>query len=213
MPIISKFKRFLVVGIFLAGSVALSGCGVQEPPSSTLTPEVTEYVMHADFPFYESAPAMVARSTSVVTGRIIDSQVRIIDIFNPSQSEDERLNPQAGKQIGAAVSGEEVFTVHLIKVDTVIKGQPVDTLEVKVLGGEVEGVKYVLDGAPELTDKADKELLFFLEEYEDGTPSSPLNNDQAIFVVDAQSRSVEPLGNGELPRGFLEDVQALVFDG
>jgi hypothetical protein len=221
MHTISERRRAGVIGAAIAGMIGLSSCGSDDGTTSTPHGEGREdfptHVMHADYPYYSRASDMSASSTTVVTGRILESRVEIIDVSSPSVSDNEEVNAQAGEQIGEPVSADMVFTVYTLEIDDIVKreveGQLTrNTIEVKVPGGKAADAEFVLDGAPELAVDLKEEFVFFLEEYEGDMPASPLNSDQAVLRFDGATGQVQALEGAEVSADFLRDVRELVTD-
>lgn len=70
-----------------------------------------------------------------------------------------------------------------MSVEKIYKGGWDDeTVPVKVLGGELDGVSYVLEGAPTL--RQGENYLFAVEVYPDSYPSL-INLDQSVFEMDS----------------------------
>lgn len=171
--------------------------------------------MSADYPHYENASDMARAATTVVVGRVVGSRTEVLDISQPLDSDDENVNAQAGEQIGNPVPADMAFTVYTIEIDqTLSRAGEFEVagseLAVKIAGGEMSGSIYVEDGAPTLAVGDGQAYVFFLEEYVNGTPASPLNNDQAVLAVDTEGQSVSALGGADVPPRFLAQVEDLI---
>lgn len=209
--IISKPKALLFALTISLGALTISSCGMQPGGEDT---QGTVLLANADFPHYESAAEMYSRATTVVVGEVTGSKVAILDLAMKVDGNDESVNSQAGEIVGEAVPAEEIFTIYSLKVHDFIKRdarfESDLPLEVKMYGAEVDGVTYKLEGAPDLGSVNGKLLILFLEEYGDGMPASPLNNDQAILVVDSDYSEVQSLASDELSEIFKKDVLDLI---
>lgn len=219
----SKHSRAGAVSLAAAGVIGLSGCGSGSGASSTPGSEAQEgtatHVMNADFPHYEKAADMYASSSTVVIGKIVEERVEVIDISSPMITDDEKVNAQAGEQIGEPVPADMVFTVYTLDIEDVLKRELKDavaaagsTIEIKVPGGKIGDAEFILQGAPKLTVDPEEEFVFFLEEYGDDMPASPLNNDQAVLGFDNATGEIHALEGATVPPTFLRDVRRLATD-
>lgn len=77
---------------------------------------------------------LVEKSTSIVRGRVADTS--------------------------ATMSGATIFTVYRVEVSERWKGPAVETMDVRVPGGQVNGIRQVCEGAPELVPG--QEYVLFL---------------------------------------------------
>lgn len=222
MLTISRHGRAGAASLAAAGVIGLSACGSGGGASSTPDSEVQQgtatHVMSADFPHYAKAADMYASSSTVVIGKIVEERVEVIDIASPMITGDEEVNAQAGEQIGEPVPADMVFTVYTVDIEDVLKrelkgpGSAENTIEIKVPGGKVGDSEFILQGAPKLAVDPQEEFVFFLEEYGDDMPASPLNNDQAVLGFDDATGEIHPLEGAEVPADFLRDVRKLATD-
>jgi hypothetical protein len=110
---------------------------------------------------------------------------------------DPRLNPEAGapKNAPAAPAPEPlVQTVRSVEISKVYKGnvRAGQTIEVKEMGGIVDGITYkIADSTPLSTDNS---YTLFLETYPD-SPASLLNPDQGKYPLDAAGNVSSLPGN------------------
>ncbi|MEO3794959.1 hypothetical protein ABGB14_32515 [Nonomuraea sp. B10E15] len=160
-------------------ALLVTGCSGAEPATM---------VIEAEYPEYKSAEELFAQATLVVEATLsTTSRVRREAEPVPDPSDTDPLsNPMAGApqqaDPSAAAPPGDVVTVHDAKVLKVFKGsaKPGQTVEVKELGGTIDGVKYEVEHATPL--KGGGSYLLFLETYAD-SPAAMLNSDQAQYAV------------------------------
>ena len=160
--------RFLAVATVATLALVVAGACASGP-------EVVYY--HGDFPRYESVSELYDRANLVVRARITDgTEVRPI-------------------KIGSADDTTLVYTVYRAEVQRVFKGRSTGpVVEVKLMGGAHDGVKYIADGTIDLTPG--QTYLLFLETYADA-PASLLNPAQSQYVV-GPSGLVTSVGDNRL---------------
>ncbi|MEV6816229.1 hypothetical protein, partial [Micromonospora sp. NPDC051296] len=176
------------------GSAAVllsAGCGGLNParPSTVL--------YEADHPSYLTADDLARRATLIIEARF-GGQPRVEKEFPSDASDitDPQLNPNAGVPEQEQLNDRTatVITVHRATVEKVHKGsvKPGDIIEVKELGGTLDGVRYEnADSAPISTGRS---YLLFLETYPD-SPASLLNPLQGKYELDAAGNPVSAPGN------------------
>lgn len=120
-------------------------------------------VMKADYPYYSSAQEAVDAASLVFSGTV------------QGWDYEELVLSEGGDPLP--------YTVYQVSVEKIYKGGWDDeTVPVKVLGGELDGVSYVLEGAPTL--RQGENYLFAVEVYPDSYPSL-INLDQSVFEMDS----------------------------
>ncbi|CAL9547253.1 hypothetical protein SUDANB121_04379 [Nocardiopsis dassonvillei] len=168
--------------------LALAACAAPDSPE-TVADDVVVY--QPDYPVYDTPEGLLSSADLVVEGVITSSSVQEIDILLPPE---EGLDPAADPAAGVPDSEEEallVFTVHEVEVTSVVSGdaQVGETIEIKQLGGVMDGVEYVEPGAVAL--EAGRPHLLFLSGVYD-VPFSLINSHQGAYSVESDS-GFEPL--------------------
>ena len=125
--------------------------------------EHASLVMKADYPYYSSAQEAVDAASLVFSGTV------------QGWDHEELVLSEGGDPLP--------YTVYQVSVQKIYKGGWDDeTVPVKVLGGELDGVSYILEGAPTL--RQGENYLFAVEVYPDSYPSL-INLDQSVFEMDS----------------------------
>lgn len=166
----------LLIVILLVGSIYF-GKSIQ----SDTSPKNNIVNYHGDYPSYENQSEMENASDIIISGKILNSSVKTINIKVPSNSYDPQKNP--GKD-GKNTADDEnlVYTVSKVMVGVVYKGQNIksgDIIEVKQLGGLVNNVLYKEENTNPFNNN--KEYVMFLKEYENGIPYSLINPIQGSY--------------------------------
>jgi hypothetical protein len=188
--------RELSTGLAVAAATALflAGCG-------GLTPAATDHVEYLmDYPQYSSVKQMGDEATLVVEATL-GTKPRVEKMFptDISGETDPKINPEAGAP-EPGLNGEDregmVITVHSATITRVHKGsaKPGEVIEVKQLGGTLDGTTYELENGVPFRDGA--KYLLFLVTYPD-SPASLLNPQQAQYAVDVNG-TFRPLGGNQL---------------
>lgn len=171
-------SRTVVAVAVLAASV-LSGCSTGKPE---------EVVTHANYPSYNSSEEIAKAADVVIRGTAITSRNDKM-LPDVSTDTDPAVNPQAG------LSPEEIadfreeaavaITVTTVRVGEVLKGDVAvgDVIEVKQLGGELNGVRYRDSTTTLLSAGSTSEYVLLLSSYGPGKPFSLLNPEQAMYTV------------------------------
>jgi hypothetical protein len=189
------------LGALAFAAVFLTACAADAEP----------VLYRADYPQYESADALFDKANLVVEARIVGAPRYLQEVEeapDPTQT-DPALNPNAGAPAGVAAQPEApptVITVYTAQVVQVFKGeaQVGQSIEVKELGGNFEGVTYSEEHTTAMSE--DKGYVLFLETYPD-SPAALLNPVQAKYPLDASSNP-EPLSENtlKLTRSELETM-------
>ncbi|MFE2869294.1 hypothetical protein [Embleya sp. NPDC059259] len=186
-------KRRILSLICAAGFVTtVAACGSSDSGSSAS--DRVSY--HAAFPEFASSDEMYATADSVVSGVVQPgSEVRelapiVVD------SDDPKLNPQAGTEATEEPREPVVVTVHRVRITELHKGpgKVGDVIEVKQLGGTLGKTTYESQETTSL--KAGTPYLLFLNTYPDA-PASVLTPIQGQYTLDGQG-APQSLPNNKL---------------
>lgn len=180
--------------LLIALVVALSGC------SASAGAAQQEVFYNAAYPAYASVSDIGAAADLVIEGTVTSSEVRELDIVmapSDGSSEDPKLNPG-----GEAQALPMVYTVHTVRVASVIKGKSSTnaSIEVKELGGLLKGTLYRTSEGVVLKDQ--KVYVMYLKTY-DGSPATLVNPLQGAYPVENGRVSALPgntLPPGDVPR-------------
>ncbi len=144
----------------------------------------TEYetvLVNADYPNYNSLQELYDAADLVIVARNNRNESTILNIGN-----------------------DIPYTVSSMSVTDVFKGdKSVDSIDVKQLGGLMDGVMYISQGVEQLVQ--DGEYLLFLETY-DKSPAALLNPVQGMYYVEGSTVTARPENSIAVT---LEDLSAL----
>lgn len=191
------------LALFVAATLFFAGCGAATSPALP-----SHIVYRVDYPQFVDANQLADEATLVVEATV-GGKPRVEMMFPTDLSgvSDPKLNPAAGAP-RAGVTDKEgmVITVHSVTITKVYKGliEPDDVIEVKQLGGTLDGTTYELEHV--VPFRSGTKLLLFLATYPN-SPASLLNPQQAQYAVDATG-SFLPLGGNEISLSGL-DLAAL----
>ncbi|MCL2315940.1 MAG: hypothetical protein FWC46_02485, partial [Actinomycetia bacterium] len=135
-----------MAAVALLGLVGCANVSPASPPAQSTT-----VLYQADYPFYESAAALAARTDVIVTGTVTASRAEMIDIVaHDVPSDDPMLNP-AGTP---APPSFMAYTLHDVRVAAVGRGDVAvgETITVGEPGGVVDGVPYLTSEGIQLVD-------------------------------------------------------------
>jgi hypothetical protein len=154
-------------------------------------------VYYPDYPGYETGKDLFTQATAVVEGRVsTQARTEKMTPVAPADLTDPEQNPQYGAPAGAQAEepGPVVITVRTVEIVKVFKGdlKPGDTVEIKELGGQVDGVSYVEHEATPLVKE--KTYALFLQTYPNA-PASLLNSQQGKYLVTGASGYASMPGN------------------
>lgn len=182
-----KTKSQIIIGIILLVAVTL----VLSLPYLNMSK--IEYYK-ADYPSYDSQSDMENVADIVIEGKVINSQIQIINVGQPLTSEDPKKNPSKDGKV-TKEEGDIVYTVSKVKVNEVYKGQnnikPGDIIEVKQLGGTMNNVTYKDKHTKPFENE--KEYVMFLKDFQDGIPFSLINSTQGSY----EKKENQYMGNSE----------------
>lgn len=158
-------RRLFFFSLCLCLLLAACGAGEQEP-----------IVMYAAYPYYSSAQEAVDAAGLVFSGTV-----------------------QSWAHENLVISDEGTpypYTVYQVTADTIYKGEwEEESVPIKIMGGELDGTRYVLDGAPEL--QVGEKYLFAVSVYPNSYPSL-INLDQSVFSMDPAVEPVDMAGEGNV---------------
>ncbi|MEV7331896.1 hypothetical protein [Micromonospora sp. NPDC093244] len=174
------------VGALLLAAAA-TACSANADHGDAPHPQNVLY--RADYPSYATAGELYAGASVVVQGHVESAQrvVRLVQAAPPGQT------------LPAPVEAERregmVVTVRTVKVSRVFKGavKPGDVVQVKQLGGKLDGVTYTEEHGVPLRENG--QYTLFLETYPD-QPASLLNPVQAQYPVESGDGLRSLPGNG-----------------
>lgn len=158
-----------------------------ESETVTESDDNTEYetaFVNADYPYYNSLQELYDAADLVIVAR-------------NNRNESTVLN-----------TGNEIpYTVSNMSVIDVFKGdKSIDSIDVKQLGGLMDGVMYISQDVEQLAQ--DGEYLLFLETY-DKSPASLLSPVQGMYYVEGSTVTARPENSIAVT---LEDLSALSAD-
>lgn len=153
--------------------------------TSTNVTDVNHTIISLDWPAYKSAHELVEAGNIVVLGKISGISFQMYDI-------------KTGRPHSADSYGSDIYlhTVYEIKTLTFYKGEPADTIHMRMIGGlkdvmvdeqrvllgdRAEAGIPLLAGMPELD--IGRTYLFVLHQYEDTMPTL-VNPPQGVYAID-----------------------------
>lgn len=156
---------------------------------------------------YQSATELFDQSDGVVQGEVVSSRV---DVISPEvdSRQDDPAHPQHGLDDETVeefveASGLVVMVYTLEVTQETTPGTPVgDQVEVAFSGGHLDGVDYVWEGQPDLTDG--EEYLLALHQTDETQPAGLLNPTQSVYRPSNESEYV--------PVADEEGIPAFTFD-
>jgi hypothetical protein len=154
-------------------------------PTSTNVTDVNHTIISFDWPVYESAHELIEAGKIVVLGKITDISFQMYDI-------------KTGRPPSADSSGSDIYlhTVYEIETLTFYKGEPADTIHMRMIGGlkdvMVDEQRALLGNCakaniPLLAGMLELDIgrtyLFVLHQYEDAMPTL-VNPCQGVYAID-----------------------------
>jgi len=177
-PVVSffqcKYALFILGVLFAISFVAIN----------SINDKNKTIICHADYPFYNSVDELGNRSSDIIKGKVLKSEVEKLDLRLNNNSTNPKLDPSYGSEPSTEEESMFVCTVYEVKVTDVIKGdlKKNDIIKVKEMGGLFEGNNYVYDGVKYMEPK--KDYILFLEGYNNpDIPYSTLNPSQGFMEV------------------------------
>lgn len=174
----------------VVASLVAVGCAAPTPPPPPAQPTV---VHHGLFVEYESVDELVAAADAVIEGTIVGERSELVLLAPPEYSGSE---PETNPSLDADRAGDDeptalVYTVYDVEVSDAAHGPLTsgDTVEVRLVGGELDGVLHVWDGVEH--PAVGEEYAFFLADVEQGRAEA-LNPTQSVFrqVADGDFEAV-----------------------
>ena len=170
--------RAAALGLVLAPVLAV-GCAAPAPAPPTAQRTV---VHHGLFVEYESVDELVAAAGAVVAGTITGARAELVVLPPPEYS---GTVPETNPSLDAEPDGEDepttlVYTVYEVDISDAPHGPLAvgETVEVRLVGGELDGVLHVWDGVEH--PSVGEEYAFFLTDVE-GKQAEALNPTQSMF--------------------------------
>jgi hypothetical protein len=164
-----KIKTSIAGLVLAAAALALAGCTSN-----------TSVALAPDYPAYKNMKALNEAATLVVEVVVGESSE---DVLTPNyEGTDPKSNPLAGtKEKPNPNEGAVPITVFDATVNTVYSAPavPGDIIQIKQLGGTIDGTEYTVDGTMPLV-KGDTVILFLVT-YPD-TAASILGGDVGYFI-------------------------------
>lgn len=131
--------------------------------------------LHADYPQYDHAEDIVNAANLAFSGKVVGVRYEELNIANEEENyltgyhEESPLIP---------------YTIYTIQTDQVYKGEiENNTIEIKRLGGELDGVNYVLDECTPIEEGGS--YLFLAATYPSGYPSL-INATQGAYSLEQE---------------------------
>ena len=163
------------LALALIGASLLLGAGCTATNTTEPSSEKTTVVYDSVYPYYSTVEQLVQTADLVIRATTISSEVRELNSAIKPTTDDPVLNPGGEYQ-----PSFDVYTVYSFEVAECYKGcsTPGGIVEVKVPGGELDGIDYLASGEP--TFKANKKYILFLTTFTD-SPAVLLNADQSAY--------------------------------
>ena len=202
-----KRKFFLII---LALCFLLTACAESQAPSgekSTEPPIATEAVasgvtydsLHADWPYYQNAEALIERADVIFVGRITEIDFAVLNTAN-------------GMPADASTERKFLYTLYKLEIEEVFKGDVTRIKYLKIDGGrkevnvekqlrlqrdhglilESEASIPILDASPYITEiTLDTPFLFVMAASQNPEMLLLLNPDQSIYPLNAPTTPQE----------------------
>lgn len=87
---------------------------------------------------------------------------------------------------------DNIYTDHVMKTVDIIKGNPEDTVNVRIFGGEYNGISYSRNGNPDFKE-GEKYLMYLLKQ---NAPKTK-NDSECYFLISGNANCFEINENGE----------------
>ena len=166
---------------FVVLAPLVGGCAAPPPTPPPAQPTI---VHHGLFVEYESMAELVEAADAVVEGTIVGERPELVVLAPPEYSgTDPESNPLLDAEPGDGVDAEPtvlVYTVYDVEVSDAAHGplSTGDTVEVRLVGGEMDGVHHVWEGVEH--PHVGEQYAFFLADVESGEAEA-LNPTQSVF--------------------------------
>ncbi|WNS78725.1 hypothetical protein RRU94_01890 [Domibacillus sp. DTU_2020_1001157_1_SI_ALB_TIR_016] len=173
-------KKPIIFLLFVLNCL-LAACSEADSKEMEKANLVVDYSL--DYPRYTTQTELEQASDLIVEGNVLDSKVESVNISLPNDSNDPRENPTLGaKEEVPEEENEFVYTISKVEVTQVYKGDNVqvgDVIEVKQLGGKLDGVTYTEENANPIKPK--NEYIVFLAAFPNEIPYSLVNPEQGSY--------------------------------
>ncbi|MEJ8738552.1 hypothetical protein WKT02_13975 [Erysipelotrichaceae bacterium HCN-30851] len=131
--------------------------------------------LHADYPRYDHAEDIVNAANLAFSGKVVGIRYEELNIANEGE------NYLTGYQEESPLLP---YTIYTIQTDQVYKGQiESNNIEIKRLGGELDGVNYALDECTPIEEGGS--YLFLVATYPSGYPSL-INATQGAYSLEQE---------------------------
>ena len=159
--------------ISIVAILALLLCACSSNSDNAETSSVGEYLsISADFPYYNTVEEITTASKRIIVGEI-------------TSTEDVLLDMGDGTKLP--------YIICTVKVRDVFKGDMVESIKVKVLGGNVGDSMVVSEAAP-MAQKGNICFFALNHDYEKEEYEWPVNYDQGMQVLTGNEEDV-PIGS------------------
>lgn len=161
------------------GSILLVAVGCAPPAAPPGQPTV---VHHGLFVEYESVDELAAAADAVVEGTIVGERSELVVLPPPQYS---GTDPESNPSLDAEPGDQDeptvlVYTLYDVEVSDAARGPFAagDTVEVRLVGGEIDGVLHVWEGVEH--PSVGEDYAFFLADVGSGQ-AEVLNPTQSVF--------------------------------
>lgn len=197
---------FKTVVVALSACFLLGACGESNDQgdsgsgSSDAATETQEF--SSDYMVYQSAEELFAHADGVVQGEVVSSRVHEITPEVDSRHDDPS-HPQHGlddETVEEFVEANSlVVTVYTLEVtlETTPGTSVGDHVDVAFSGGHLDGVEYVWEGQPDLSEG--DEYLLVLYQQDETEPASLLNPTQSVYRPSDASQYVPVADEDGIP--------------
>jgi len=159
-----KLRKIAIALVSL--TLLVTGCSNTQNSESSENSDISYHVC-VEYPTYKTIDELGDKADIIIKGYMTKSKV--IDLNSASTSEGHF----------------SIYTYYTIKITQAIKGkyQINDTVEMRQLGGEVNGEKLTSEGSIDFKMSPQNEYVFFLREY----PCEMLNPYQGCYEYNSES--------------------------
>lgn len=167
--------------LYVIGGIVCLLIGIGLLYTSTRKESNETAFLHADYPQYDNASDIVNSSDLIFSGKVIKIRNESLNIANEEENAVTGYNEE---------SPMFPYTIYTIQIDQIHKGTLTEnTIELKCLGGELDGISYVLDESTNI--EVGNTYLFLAKSYPSGYPSLINATQGAYHLDDPQTISSE----------------------
>jgi len=181
-------QKVLKISLIMIGLIFLVACSSRTTNENETMVEAEIMIVSGDFPHYTNIEHLASNASEVVRVEVLSERVEAINIWLPPQNEFE----DTGEVLREAYF---IYTIHQLRILEVFKGDVNvgDILEVKQIGGQLDGLTVINDD--KISFGAGDDLVLFLQSFDD-VPASLLNPDQSAYRFtisneDARNRNID----------------------